>query len=148
MNDRHPTEDELIAWALDDLAAADREEVAAHFAGCPQCRELAQGLQAALRSYRTSRRPEDAPTRILADLLAAQARHVRGGGRWSTLRRLAPALAAAALLGVVFLTGFWMGSRSEGPPIAPQRDEAGSALRSPLPDPPRVDFQATPPLEA
>jgi anti-sigma factor RsiW len=147
MNDRHPAEDELIAWALDDLTAADREETAAHIAGCPQCHELAQRLEAALRSYRTSRRP-DAPTRILADLLAAQATHGRGGEPRSTMRRLAPALAAAALLGVVFLTGFWMGSRSDRPPIAPQRDEAGSALRSPLPDPPRVDFQATPPLEA
>ena len=147
MNDRHPAEDELIAWALDDLAAADREGVAAHFAGCPQCRELAQELQASLRSYRTSRRPA-APARILTDLLSAQARYTRGGEPRRTLRRLAPALAAAALLGVVFLTGFWMGSRSERPPIAPQRDDAGSALRSPLPDPPRVDFQATPPLEA
>jgi anti-sigma factor RsiW len=147
MTDRHPADDVLIAWALNDLAAGDREEVDAHVARCPQCRELVAELETALRCYRTVERP-DAPARILVDLLAAQARHAHGRERRVSLRRLTPVLAAATLLAVVFLTGFWMGSRSERAPIVPANDEAGAGLRGPLPEPPHVSFQSTPPLEA
>ena len=147
MTDRHPAADEIIAWALGDLETEARANVDAHLAECAQCRGSASALAAALHSYRDAPH-SDAPPDILVDLLASQAHARSRVASLGSRRRLLPALAAAACLAAVFFTGFWAGRITEHPDVSGPRIEADAGLQHPLPEPPRLSFQATPPLEA
>ncbi len=180
MNDRHPADDLLIARALDEmegLEGEERVEIEEHLEACPRCAEVVRTLARAIRQFRESRSSE-APARILVDLMAEQAAlHAArqpaiashhevahaddrrpSGAVGSRFRRfgasLVPALAATALLLVLFLTGFWAGRQTVQIPVAPSAPaDAASAPASlvveartpavphPLPDPPRIPFQ-------
>jgi anti-sigma factor RsiW len=190
MNDHqhHPTQDLLIARALgelDEFEESERAGVEAHLAECPRCAGVVRTLADAMSGYRESTRQE-APARILVDLIEAQAatleategirqaaeashdeaaasRTARGAAypgvlttprslfqRW--VLSLAPPVVVAALLLVLFLTGFWAGRRSVPEPIAPAAPthspvtsstdaRVATVIRHPLPDPPRIPFQ-------
>ena len=107
----HPVE-QLTAYLDGALAPGERDEVAAHLAGCAACRAEHDRLAAALRLLaRLPAAPEPSPTfdqRFLARLArersGAGTRRAglagRRGWRW-----LAPALAGAAAAAVVVYAG-------------------------------------------
>ncbi len=151
MNTAHPGDDALVAFALDDMAPADWTGVSAHVEACESCRKVVGRLRAALQAYREEQPPE-APARLLADLLAAQAeQRTRGEVRARWLR---PALAAAALIVAagIFASGFWAGrstapsGEASGAAVSPRDSSALPPAR--LPRRPAIEFRAEPPLEA
>lgn len=98
----HP-ETELIPFLRGELAAMDHERVAAHVAGCPECRGAIQESRLVLDAL-AARRP--APPAVdwggyQAELRARMA--ARPARRWWT--RPVPTLAVAAVLAVGILLG-------------------------------------------
>jgi anti-sigma factor RsiW len=150
MSTMHPGEDELIAYALGEMDPRERAGIEAHLGACEGCRELARRLGAALAAYRSSESRE-APARVLADLLEAQAelRPGRGARGW----RLQPILVAAALVVVagIFASGYWMGrdaARVTGSTAPAVGSPRGGPPARPLPERPAIEFRSEPPLEA
>jgi len=129
----HPSDEQLIAFALDDLDGAARDEVARHRSTCVRCDGVLTLLARGLDAYRDAPLPAP-PAEGLVRLLDAQARAARPAPR--PLRRPAAWLAAAAVLVAVFVGGFWAGRHA---PLAARPDEA---LARPLPPPPAVAFHA------
>ncbi len=144
----HPGDDRLIAYALEELKPTEDRDVAAHLAGCEACARVVSMLKGAMESYRTAART-DLPSGVLVRLLEAQAASRSRGTRPGWRLRPIGALAGFALVGMLFLSGFWTGRRSVPAPELPRAEsEARQAIRSPLPDPPRIGFATEPPLEA
>lgn len=129
----HPSEETLIAFALDDLDEAAHTEVAHHRAGCARCDGALEKLERALEAYRAAPLP-DPPAGGLLRLLDAQANAVRRTVR--PFPRPAALLVAAAVLAAVFVGGFWTGRH------APTAARPGDALARPLPPPPAVAFHS------
>lgn len=127
----HPSEERLIAFALDDLDDAARAEVARHRAGCARCDGALEKMERVLEAYRAAPLP-DPPAGGLVRLLHAQANAARPPGR--AFRRPAALLVAAAVLAAVFVGGFWTGRH------APTAARPEDALARPLPPPPAVAF--------
>jgi anti-sigma factor RsiW len=145
MNGNHPTEDILIAQALDELDAPGREEVTAHLAGCERCTATAARLASAIGVYRSADLPE-ASAGVLVDLLDAQAAQGNRGLAWGWFRQPLRLAAAAAAILALFLSGFWTGRVSDRPVSGAEVPEARSTVPHPLPDPPTIDFRAEPPM--
>jgi anti-sigma factor RsiW len=78
----HPTEDQLLLFAYDELAAAEAGEVESHLASCPACRAQVERLTLG---------------RVAVDLAAPLYRA-------RVLKWAAAGLAAAAVLAAVLLT--------------------------------------------
>jgi anti-sigma factor RsiW len=146
MSTDHPTDDQLIALALDELDGppAERRRLTAHVAACPGCRSLVAGLERALETYGGAS-PPAAPAEILVELLGAQAaaRAARALGpphrHW--LWRWRP-MSAAALLVLIGLLSFWAGRRSAGTASRPPTQTSTErVLERPLPEPPAIPFR-------
>jgi len=146
MNGHHPTEDILIAQALDELDAPEREEVTAHLTGCERCAATVARLACVLGAYRSANQPE-APAGVLVDLLEAQATRGDRSAAWGWFRRPFRLAAAAVAILALFLSGFWTGRVSDRPAPGAATPEARSTVPNPLPDPPTIDFRAEPPME-
>jgi anti-sigma factor RsiW len=146
MSEHHPADDNLVAYALDEVGAAEREEIASHLAECKPCAAVVRRLGSIIETYRTST-DAGAPPGILAELMEAQsAARERMATPWW---RLKPVYAAAAAAGiaVLFLSGFLAGRISAPTPAVPgAHPETQIAIPRPLPDPPVIDFQTEPPL--
>jgi anti-sigma factor RsiW len=148
MSGHHPVDDSLVAYALDELGATEREEISSHVAECKTCADIVSRLTSAIETYRTSP-SAGAPPGLLAELLEAQrAAQERAASAWWRPR---PALAAAVITGVavLFLSGFLAG-RVSAPARTIQEThlEAQTVIPRPLPDPPVIGFQTEPPLGA
>jgi len=135
MSGNHPGDDRLVALALDDLDAPERDEVERHVVACDGCRRTLDTLRRVLHAYRTAPDPPP-PAAGLVRLLEAQAAR-RRGARPSFGARPVLALAAAAML-LAFAGGYWAGQRQPRPPERP----VAARLASPLPPPPAVTFHA------
>jgi anti-sigma factor RsiW len=145
MSEHHILEDVLIAYLLDELAAADRTEVESHAAACATCGETIRTMEEAIARFRVAALP-DPPARVLMQLLETQAENRRPSRVRPWWRSPIPAAAAVFVQTAIFLTGFWVGHHS-----APASGAAGFAdeeLRGgSLPPAPHVAFQTTPPMD-
>ncbi len=134
MSSPHPSDDLLIAFAVGDLSPDARDDVASHRQDCSLCDQTITTLTRSLDAFRDVPLP-DAPAPILVRLLESQT-----GARRDIFRMLRPAAAgliAAALLGAVFVGGFWAGRHA-----TPSADAPQGPLTRPLPEPPAVTFHA------
>jgi hypothetical protein len=108
----------LAAQALDfDSSPTERDELAAHFAVCGECRRFETGLRADERLVR-SRPRSHAPDRIRVRVLSAADRPVAP----SQMNRILPVV-GAAVVALALLAGFgWLNSqRIAAPPQLPVR---------------------------
>ena len=138
MSATHPTAEQLNAYLLDELDPAARRDVAAHLAGCADCREAVSRLEATLATYRDAE-PTAADEAALGRLLAAARPGRRERPRWAAV-----AVAATAAV-VIFLGGFWAGRSDVGrSPLAPAQlvpPAASQATHNRLDrEPPTVTF--------
>jgi anti-sigma factor RsiW len=143
MSEAHVGDDRLIAHVLDELDGEERSRVAAHLSRCEACHASAEALARTLETYgRADRR--DAPPGILVGLLEAQAaaRFRRPFRHFLFGMRPVPAIAVAAALVAIFVSGFWIGRRTAPEPVASEpTPSAHVAVARPLPEPPRLAFQ-------
>lgn len=105
MNQPHPDDDRLIAYALGDLESGERVPVEAHLAGCDACAAQVELLARGLEVERAPRRGA-APLHLLVALLGRQMAARRRRAAW---RLLGPLPAAAALGGLLFAGGYSQG---------------------------------------
>lgn len=103
MTDWHPDSDRLVALALSDLGGDEQEQLVAHLAQCPACREeyaeVEDGLQQALAAT-----PAIAPSagfsgRVLAAMEVAQPAVTRQPPRWWGWVAVAAAIGVLAGVG-------------------------------------------------
>lgn len=77
MSDLHPEADQLVALALAELEPGQTEQLVAHLAACPSCREeyteLSDGLQQALAAAPAVAPPPGFSGRVLAAMAPAPA---------------------------------------------------------------------------
>jgi anti-sigma factor RsiW len=149
MSTAHPDDDALVAHTLGELDPAARAEVDEHLDGCEACRVVVARLRAAVEAYRAAE-PVEAPARVLADLLEAQAQQRARRAGWA--RRLRPVYVAAGLIAIAgaFASGLWVGrSVAPGSRAAGAADTSRSGAPAParLPKRPVIEFRAEPPLE-
>jgi len=149
MNDtRHPGDDVLVAFALDETPARERAAIETHLDGCETCRGIVLRLHAALEAYRTVKPPE-APAHVLADLLEAQAAARAPRPGWRPRLRLVFVTAGLIALAGIFASGFWIGRSTApaGTPATAAAEKGGTAPGArPLPERPAIEFRAEPPL--
>jgi anti-sigma factor RsiW len=91
--------DLLTAYNDGELSARDREEVAAHLAQCPECRELARNSGRSLEVFKAAARAEPTPEMPpwFAGRIAARAVE-NAGARRPLAARLALAFGALSLV--------------------------------------------------
>jgi anti-sigma factor RsiW len=146
MNINHLTDDQQIAYALEEMPPADAPQVEEHLARCSACREHIGLLARAIGAVRTAPSPEP-PARVLVDLLEAQAARRARRWPWPAFRNpgARPAI-AAALVAALFLSGFWAGRRSiaPSPPPGAERPSPAHDIGRPLPPPPGIPFEVVP----
>jgi hypothetical protein len=106
----HPSRDRLMDFVDGELDEAGVGEIRAHLAGCETCRAYVESLKLTLRALEVETVPE--PPEAYFAFLAGRARQRAGSGRTRLVFKLAPGLAAAAV--VVAL--MW---RITGTPVAP-----------------------------
>jgi len=150
MNDTHPGEDQLIAFALDELEGEDRARVESHLGTCEACNGTVMALRGAVDGLRTAPRPEP-PARVLVDLLATQAtttadRPAPWWRRTSLPRWALHPLPAAAVMTVLVLLSFWAGRLSVHAPATSgaggaARADSSSVIFRALPDLPEIPFE-------
>lgn len=104
--DHRAWEEELAAYALGALVAAEREAVEAHLAGCERCRSDLRWIEAATEVLPASVEPRKPPARLRRRLLAAVRADARAAktpaasaGWWpaSVARAVRPGLALVAV---------------------------------------------------
>ena len=141
MSSTHPGDDHLIAYALADLDAPERQTVEGHLERCSPCRDQVDQLASLLTAARGGG-DAVAPMHVLVEILSRQAA-VRNRQRsfMTPLRRPLPALAAAVVAAVLFGAGYLQGRRTPvvGAPVHP-RVQRTAARRTPLPEPPVIPF--------
>lgn len=131
MTESHPNADQLVALALLDVEPAEQQLLAAHLAGCADCRTeyaaLDDSLQQALAATPAIAPPAGFSGRVLDEMGISDASVTRVGHRWRT-----PLLVAAAVL-VGLLVGIgstlaWLGrvAPTSVPPASP--DVVAAAL--------------------
>jgi hypothetical protein len=126
-------EQKLPAFVEGDLGPAEAARCAGHLAACPACRALEADLRLLAGALAAWQPPAaDLPSGASA---AAWILERAVATRSSTLRRARLAYAAAALLGLVALSGWWIstgrGGRAGTPPIVrrPPASSPGAASR-------------------
>ncbi len=90
-------------YVLDGLDAPRKRSAAAHLAQCPDCRSLERRYRMLLDNLQSPRRPEQADSAFVANILAAAAPAVKRARTRRSCRRIllaATATAAALLLGL------------------------------------------------
>lgn len=107
MTDQHLDPDQLVALALADLDPAEQEQLTAHLAGCPVCRDeytaICDGLQQALAASPALAPPAGFSGRVLAAMAAAEPAAVPPVATLTARprRRTLLLVAAAVLIGLL-----------------------------------------------
>lgn len=107
MTDQHPDPDQLVALALADLDPVEQEQLTAHLAGCPACRDeyttISDGLQQALAATPSVAPPAGFSGRVLAAMAQAEPDHVASVTTLPprTRTRTLLLVAAAVLIGLL-----------------------------------------------
>jgi Putative zinc-finger len=136
----------LPLWLYDDLKPDAAADVSKHLAGCPACREAAEGLRAVRSALAAVPEPAAAAvdlSRLFHDAAALQERRLR---RWRRVAVGVAALAAALLLVVGLrlevridarqLVVRWGGAPgSEAVPVAPSPPPVVEKAAVPVPSP-------------
>ena len=146
MNARHPQDDTLIAYALNEMDPPSRAELEAHVRACPACSDTVRKLGEAMGGFRGAVLP-DPPARVLVQLLSAQAEAREPRRVVSWWRAPLAAAVVVAFTASIFVAGFWFGQRSTEGSTAFSTSPAARA-RGRLPAAPQIAFQATPPMDA
>jgi hypothetical protein len=171
MDTQHPAEDRLVAGSLGELNQEEQQQLERHVEECAECGPVFRTLQKALQGFRERPRPA-APARILVDLIAAQAAQPsparstsqpvmaairRGestgvrGSAWRSGRWWGTSLAVAAVVVLLFVSGFVAGRRTAPTPVGPERPASAasegtqvSVAPDVVPEPPRIPFEPAP----
>lgn len=171
MNTQHPSADRLVAGSLGELGKEEQEQLERHVEACAECAPVFRTLQKTLQAFRERPRPA-APARVLVDLITAQAAQsspaasknqrataapLQGDSTrahwavWRSGRRWRVSLAVAALLVLLFVSGFVAGRRTAPASVDPARPASvvrdGTQLAvapEGLPEPPRIPFEPAP----
>lgn len=130
----HITDEDLSAYALDEVEAGTRGAIDAHLEACASCRASLAGLREALDATATLPVP-DRDDEYGARVWAAIEPRLGAAPRRRRVPRLTPWLAAAAVV-CVAAGAYWIGQRtatregaSEAPVTAAAEVEAPAAIR-------------------
>jgi anti-sigma factor RsiW len=140
MNPKHPTDDRLIAYALDELKGSTRDELEIHLESCDRCRAESEAIALVIDSERAAS-PGSAPLRILVDALSRRAVSPAWYGRPAL--RTALGIAACVLMVVIFGSGFALGRQTASATsqeTMSAQHTADAHIQTPLPTPPPVRF--------
>lgn len=106
---RHPEEDRVLELALGEVSGPDRDELTAHLAACPACRqdydELATTIEQTLAAVPRIAPPAGFEDRVLSTLHTKEPA-VSGASRWRAILPVAAAAVVGLLAGIGLTLGF------------------------------------------
>lgn len=117
---RHPEEDRILELALGQVTGPDRDELTAHLAACPACRQdyadLATAIEQTLSAVPRIAPPAGFEAKVLGALHTQQSPAVPTSSR----RRALLPVAAATVIGLIAGAGLALGLTDEEDPGADQ----------------------------
>ncbi|MBK5295860.1 MAG: zf-HC2 domain-containing protein [Vicinamibacteria bacterium] len=134
----HSTEEQLVAYALDDVEAGTRAAVEAHVEACAQCRMSLEEIRATLdhaAALEIPERGDDYGAQVWTSIESrlSESRSSEGSHPSTSARlpvRLMPWLAAAAAV-VLVIGAYWLGRHNTGTSGAPQAPLTAQVPSSP-----------------